>query len=295
VIRLLTVVPAVGAVLLVWISISNTPTNLRVVVAAQAANQAASPPNAAAPNVATPTPVADKGRDTFITNCSFCHGSDARGGAEGGPDLTRSALVMGDMTGQQLIAFLKVGRPPRMPPFNLPDSQVTEIMAFLRSQIEANANGHGGDPKAILVGDAKQGEAYFNGAGGCTRCHSVTGNLKGIGSKYDAIVLQGRIVLPRAQGSYPGFSWNVEPHAGDAPRRVTVTQSSGQTIEGQIVTISDYDVSLRDANGALHTFTRDGDVPKVDIHDPLQAHLDMLPKLTDKNMHDLTAYLVTVK
>ena len=289
-IRLLTVLAAVGTVLLIWMSVSNARRNLHVVVAAQANNQAVSPPNATAPT----SPV-DKGRDTFVTNCSFCHGSDARGGAEGGPDLTRSPLVNGDMTGQQLIAFLKVGRPPRMPPFNLPDVQVTEITAFLRSQIAANANGHGGDPKAILVGDAKQGEAYFYGAGGCSQCHSVTGDLKGIGSKYDAIVLQGRIVLPRAQGSYPGFSWNVEPHASDAPRRVTVTQASGQTIEGQIVTISDYAVSLRDANGALHTFTRDGDVPKVVIHDPLQAHIDMIPKLTDTNMHNLTAYLVTAK
>ena len=298
-IRFVTAFAAVGAILLAWMSISNAPANLRVVAAAQANNQAASPPNATAPNAAAPTSAAtspiDKGRDTFVTNCSFCHGSDARGGAEGGPNLTRSALVNADMSGQQLIAFLRVGRPPRMPPFNLPDARVTEITAFLRSQIDANAHGLGGDPRAILVGDAKQGEAYFNGAGGCSRCHSVTGDLKGIGSKYDAIVLQGRIVLPRAQGSYPGFSWNVEPHKGDAPRRVTVTQASGQTIEGQIVTISDYDISLRDATGALHTFTRDGDVPKVVIHDPLQAHIDMIPKLTDTNMHNLTAYLVTVK
>jgi cytochrome c oxidase cbb3-type subunit III len=286
VIRLLTVLAAVGTIVLAWISISNTPTNLRGVMAAQADSQAVSPPAAAA---------ADKGRDTFTTSCGFCHGPDARGGAEGGPDLTRSALVNGDMTGQQLIEFLRVGRPPRMPPFNLPDTQVTEIMAFLRSQIAANANGHVGDPKVILVGDAKQGEAYFNGAGGCSRCHSVAGDLKGIGSKYDPIVLQGRLVLPRARGEYPGFNWNHEPHEGDAPRRVTVTQASGQTIEGQIVTISDFDVSLRDATGALHTFTRNGDAPKVVINDPLQAHIDMLPKLTDKNMHDLTAYLVSVK
>jgi cytochrome c oxidase cbb3-type subunit 3 len=282
VIRFLTVFAAIGTLLLFWMPASNMPTNLGGVVAAQATP----PPAAAAVNA---------GRDTFTTNCSFCHGSDARGGAEGGPDLTRSALVNGDATGQQLIEFLKVGRPPRMPSFNMPDTQVTEIMAFLRSQIAANASGRGGDPQAILVGDAKQGEAYFNGAGGCTRCHSITGNLKGIGAKYDPIVLQGRMVIPRAQGGYPGAHPNVEPHTGDAPRMVTVTLPSGKTTEGEIITITNFDVTLRDSAGSLHTFKRDGDVPKVVIHDPIQAHIDMLPKWTSKNMHDLTAYLVTLK
>jgi len=284
VIRFLSVLGAVGTTLLVWIAVSNVPTNLRVVAAGQAGNQAA-PPAAAA--VAT-------GRDTFTTNCSFCHGSDARGGAEGGPDLTRSAVVATDMTGQQLVEFLKVGRPPRMPAFNLPDEQVANVMAFLRSQIAENGNGRGGDPKAILVGDAKAGEVYFNGAGKCTSCHSVTGNLKGVGSKYDPITLQGRMVLPRAHGGYPSPVQDPK-FPRDAPRTVTVTQSSGQQVSGELISISDYDVTLVDSAGMRHTFARNEDIPKVVVKDPAQAHLDMLTKLTNKNMHDLTAYLVTLK
>ena len=272
---------AVGTTLLVWITASTVPMSRHVVAAGQAVNQAA-----------TPT-IINAGRDTFATNCSFCHGVDARGGAEGGPDLTLSALVNSDTTGQQLLEFLKVGRPPRMPSFNLPDAQVMDVMAFLRAQIAYNANGHSGDPRAILVGDATAGQAYFNGPGKCAGCHSITGDLKGVGSKYDPITLQGRMVLPRAHGGYPGPPDPKYPL--DAPRTVTVTPPSGQPISGELIRVSDYDVTLKDSTGARRTFARDGDTPKVVIKDPAQAHVDMLPKLTNKTMHDLTAYLVTLK
>ncbi len=238
----------------------------------------------------------NSGRLTFITNCSFCHGSDARGGAEGGPDLTRSAIVAGDPTGQQLNAFLKTGRPPKMPPFSLSDADVAAISAFLQSQILAVMRTIGSDARAMLVGDAKAGEAYFNGAGKCTTCHSVTGDLKGIGAKYDPQMLQGRMVLPRGHGGYPNHDYPGQPGGPqDVLRNATVTLANGQVASGEVVYISDYFVTMRDASGVWHTFARDGDSPKVEIKDPLQAHLDLLAKLTDKNMHDLTAYLVTLK
>jgi cytochrome c oxidase cbb3-type subunit 3 len=249
--------------------------------------------------VATPQfdPAAvNSGRLIFVTNCSFCHGSDARGGAEGGPDLTRSAIVAGDPSGQQLNAFLKVGRPPKMPPFSLSDSDVSAMSAFLQSQILTVMRTTGSDQKAMLVGDAKAGEAYFNGPGKCTNCHSITGDLKGIGAKYDPQMLQGRMVLPRGHGGYPNHDFPGQPGGSqDVLRTATVTLANGQATSGELVYISDYYVTLRDASGAWHTFARDGDSPKVEIKDPLQAHLDLLGRLTDKNMHDLTAYLVTLK
>lgn len=236
------------------------------------------------------------GRLTFVTNCSFCHGSDARGGAEGGPDLTRSAIVAGDPTGQQLNAFLKVGRAPKMPPFSLSDSEVAAVSAFLQSQILTVIRTTGSDQKAMLVGDAKAGEAYFNGPGKCATCHSVTGDLKGIGAKYDPQMLQGRMVLPRGHGGYPSHDFPGQPGGSqDVLRNATVTLPSGQVTSGQLLFISDYNVTLRDASGVWHTFARNGDSPKVEVKDPLQAHLDLLPKLTNKDMHDLTAYLVTLK
>ena len=138
---------------------------------------------------------------------------------------------------------------------------------------------------AIVVGDAKAGEEYFNGAGKCNTCHSPTCDFKGIANKYDPAILQDRMVNPRAArcGTPP------------APPTVTVTLRSGQRVPGSLVSINDFFVTLIDGGGARRTFARDNDIPKVEIHDPVQAHLDMLLKYTDKNLHDLTAYLVTLK
>lgn len=238
-----------------------------------------------------------RGQQVYAQNCTFCHGPDARGGAEGGVDLTQSAIVMGDPTSAQLVAFLKVGRPPRMPAFNnLTDAQVADIEAFVRSKVPPAGRGGRGATVVAVVGEAKAGEVFFNGAGKCTTCHSVTGDLKGVGGKYSVLILQGRIVLPRGTGGYPGRAFG-PPASGtpDASRTVTVTVSGGQVTTGDLVSISDFDVTLRDSSGALRTFARNGEVPKIEVKDPLQAHLDMMPKLSDKNMHDLTAYLVTLK
>jgi cytochrome c oxidase cbb3-type subunit III len=263
---------------------------------AYAQQPAATPPPAAAQAAAPVDPAAvTRGQQTFTQNCSFCHGPDARGGAEGGVDLMRSQIVIGDATGAQLSTFLKTGRPPRMPAFNnLTDAQVADIDAFVRSQ---NITSGGRAPLvAIVVGDPKAGEMFFNGAGKCNTCHSVNGDLKGIGSKYDAITLQGHIVLPRGSGGWPGlknpFEVNNPPNV---PREVTVSEAGGKVTTGDLVSISDFDVVLRDSDGLRHTFARNGDVPKVEIKDPLQAHVDMMPHLTDEEMHDLTAYLVTQK
>ena len=274
----------VGVSLLLWAGSSHLTSTVEAATELQAGGQV---------GAQQVSPAVAAGRQTFTTNCSFCHGPDARGGAEGGPDLTRSAIVTGDLSGAQFTAFLQVGKPPKMPSFNLPSSDVAQIMEFLKVQIAANSAGRGGgNPKAILVGDAAAGQAYFNGPGKCTTCHSVTGDLKGIGSKYDAMALQGRMVLPRARGGYPGLGARGAP---DAPRTVTVSAAAGPALSGELISVSDYFVTVRDSSGSTHTIARNGDSPKVVIKDPVQAHVDMLPKLGNKNMHDLTAYLVTVK
>ena len=239
-----------------------------------------------------------RGQQTYTQNCTFCHGPDTHGGAEGGVDLTQSTIVMGDPTSAQLVAFLRAGRPPRMPSFNnLTDAQVADVATFVRSNAVPAARGGRGATAVAVVGDAKEGEAFFNGPGKCTTCHSVTGDLKGIGSKYSTLVLQGRIVLPRGTGGYPGLSFG-PPIVGvppDKPRGVTVTEAGGKISSGDLVAISDFLVTLKDSDGVTHSFARNGNIPKVEVKDPLQAHLDLLPKLTDKEMHDLTAYLVTLK
>jgi len=241
------------------------------------------------PATSDPAQVA-RGKQNFLSNCSFCHGATARGGAQGGPDLTQSSLVRADENGKQLAALLKVGRPDKgMPAFSFTDENVQAIAAFLHSAISSTPRHHSLGTE-VLVGDAAAGKAFFNGEGRCAGCHSVSGDLKGIGSHYSPALLQGRIVLPIGRGGYPGLS------AAEPPRvRVTVAAGQGKTLSGILVFLSDYAITLLDSSGQRHTLPRQGDVPKIMMEDPLQAHLDRELTLTDQQMHDLTAYLANLK
>ena len=234
-----------------------------------------------------------RAKPVYEPQCGFCHGTDARGRA-GGPDLARSLVVLADTGGKELAGFLRAGRPERgMPAFpNLTDQQITDIAEFLHERLEAARSRAATDTMASLVGDAKAGAAYFNGPGRCTTCHSVSGDLAGIGAKYDPPALQGRLVNPRPGGGGRGQPAAVSPRAA---RTVTVALGNGQTVSGTLDYISEFAVTLIEKSGTRRTFKRDGDVPKVVITDPLQAHFDMLRTFRDKDMQDLTAYLWTLK
>jgi cytochrome c oxidase cbb3-type subunit III len=246
------------------------------------------------------TPVTDqaaveRGKALLVEQCGFCHGANARGGS-GGPDLTRSVIVQEDEAGKQLGAFLRVGRPDRgMPKFDLPDPQMADLAAFLHSAIYLNANRRLYKILDIVVGDPKAGQAYFNGAGRCNSCHSPTGDLKGVGAKYEPTALQGRLLVPRGRpggSGPPSGPLYTEPTA----IKVTVTLPSGESASGGLVRLTDFDVILYDtAAGRVRSFLRNGDVPKVVVTDPLQAHVDHLQKWTDSDMHNMTAYLASLK
>jgi cytochrome c oxidase cbb3-type subunit III len=254
---------------------------------AAAQQQALGPPNDPA--------AVERGQRLHVQECGFCHGANARGGS-GGPDLTRSALVQTDENGKQLGDFLHVGRPDRgMPKFDLSNEQVTDLAAFLHAAIYLNANRRLYKILDILVGDPKAGAAYFTGTGRCNTCHSPEGDLKGVGTKYEPAALQGRLLLPRgrvaAQGSAP-----VPLYAQPTAIRATVTSPSGETATGGLVRLTDFEVTLYDAaSGATRSWLRNGDVPKLVVTDPLQAHLDQLTKWTDADMHNMTAYLASLK
>ena len=234
--------------------------------------------------------VVQRGRQIFSANCSFCHGSDARGG-EGGPNLIRSELVLNDKNGELIATVVQNGRPDKgMPKFDLSLEEIASIAAFIHSMpVGGRAETTGVvDP---LVGDAKAGEAYFNGPGKCASCHSVSGDLTGIGAKYtDVRALQGAMLSGGAavtQG-YAGLP-------ASARKTVTVTVQSGETVEGELDQIDDFIVALTDSDGNYHSYVRHGDSPKVTISNPLQPHFDMLRNFKDEDIHNLTAYLVTLK
>jgi mono/diheme cytochrome c family protein len=236
-----------------------------------------------------------RGRTLFAGQGASCHGAGGRGGPQSAIDLTQSPVVAGDGDGSGFTAFLKIGRPERqMPAFALPDADAAALAAFLRAPGAAPGRGRGRGPIAEVVGDAQTGESFFNGEGGCAACHSATGDLAGIGSRLEPAVIQGRILLPRGRGGYPP-SFRSPPHPDDPQKTAVVRPARGAAVSGTLLWITDFNVTLLDAQGVRRTFARRGDEPNVEITDPVQAHLDRMRTLTDAQMHNLTAYLVTLK
>jgi cytochrome c oxidase cbb3-type subunit 3 len=233
----------------------------------------------------------ERGQKQFVSACGFCHGPGGKGG-EGGPDLLRSEIVLDDDNGEKIGPVILNGRPDKgMPKFPLTPAQISDIRVFLHLRIKDAALRGTYKILDIVTGDPKAGAAYFNGAGKCNTCHSPAGDLKGVASKYDPVALQGKFLMPR--GGRGGAFAN--PEQGNAAIIVTVTLASGQSFQGKLERIDDFNVALTDRAGEYHSFARNGDTPKVELKDPLQAHYDLLRKYTDTDMHNLTAYLVTLK
>jgi cytochrome c oxidase cbb3-type subunit 3 len=221
----------------------------------------------------------EQGRKEFEKACGFCHGADATGARA--PDLLRSTVVNHDENGDQIGPVIRNGRPDKgMPPLPLSDAQIAQIAAFLhervREAIKTNKLPQDYPEERLLTGNAAAGKVYFNGAGGCAACHSPAKDLAGIGNKYSPLELQARFLYPSGK----------KPSA-------TVTTAAGQTIKGTLLSMDDFNVAVRDSGGWYHSWPRDR--VKVEIKDPLEAHRKLLSKYTDKDMHDLFAYLETLK
>jgi mono/diheme cytochrome c family protein len=227
-----------------------------------------------------PLEAVERGAVTFSKNCASCHGPAAKG-LNAQTDLIGSALVRDDETGEGIGPVLRGGH---MGP-RLNDTQIADVVAWLHVQVYKAANRGTYEFLNILTGDAKEGERYFQGAGKCSSCHSVTGDLAGMGEKYDPPVLQSLWLNPlRRRGA-----------AARTARTVTVTPVSGPAITGTLERVDEFTVTLRDSSGTAKTFSINNDVPRVEIHDPLQPHFDLYRRLTDADIHNITAYLATIK
>jgi cytochrome c oxidase cbb3-type subunit 3 len=233
------------------------------------------------------------GQQLFSGNCSFCHGSDARGG-EKGPNLVRAQVVLDDHHGELITPIVQNGIPAQgMPKFALSEADIADVAAWLHNQPLSDR----GTPSSldILVGNAQEGETFFNGAGHCTQCHSVTGDLAGIGGTYEPKTIQNLIVSGGGGRTFGRRSARSAPPPKVPLPTVTVTFPSGQIVKGELDHISAFVVALREPDGTYRSFARHGSIPKVVSINPLQWHVDMLPKWRDADVHNLTAYLVTVK
>jgi mono/diheme cytochrome c family protein len=232
-----------------------------------------------------------RGKALFVSTCGFCHGSNAGGGATG-PNLVRSVLVLHDQgSGKEIGPVIRNGRPAKgMPAFGLTDPQIKDIAAFLLSRSQAAANRMEYKILNVVTGDSKAGEAYF--AIHCVRCHSATGDLAHIAGKMDPVALQSRFLYPRQQTFFgPGA-----PPDPRAQKTVTVTLASGQTFSGALDHIDDFSVSLTDQAGEHHSWLYDSERGiNVQVTNPLQGHIDLLNQYNDADMHNILAYLETLK
>ncbi len=220
------------------------------------------------------------GQDTFKSNCGFCHGDDASGGRA--PDLIRSALVLHDENGNLVAPVIKNGRPDKgMPAFpSLKEDQIKDIVSFLHNQAnEALHSGHipGDYPLSkLLTGSAEAGKAYFDGPGGCKSCHPSVKDLAGIASRYKPIDLQQKLVYP-----------------GGGVRTAVVITPDKQRFEGKIKNLDEFNIGIICDDGWYRSFERDK--VTVEITDTMAAHRELTTKMTDTDMHNLFAYLETMK
>jgi cytochrome c oxidase cbb3-type subunit 3 len=240
---------------------------------------------------APPDPAtAARGKDLFVGTCGFCHGANAKGG-ESGPDLVRSVLVLHDENGDKIGPVIHGGRPGKgMPAFpNITNAQVSDIAAFLKSRYQAAANRGAYQIQNIVTGDARAGEVYFKEK--CSSCHSPTGDLAGIANRYEPDGLQNRFLYPQEHGR----GESVEKPKGSASQ-VTVTLPSGQSFSGTLEHLDDFNVALTDASGAYYSWPLGDETGiKVSVTDPLAAHLELLKHYSNSDMHNILAYLETLK
>jgi mono/diheme cytochrome c family protein len=228
----------------------------------------------------------ERGKQTFSANCSFCHGSDARGG-ETGPNLVRSQIVLDDKNGELIGEIVKNGIPARgMPPIAIDADGVSSVVAFLHSLQNIQRGMSSETPIDILVGDAAAGETYFKA--NCAKCHSASGAFAGIGGKYPPKTLQN-LVVSGGGGRNGATASNVPPTTA------VVTLATGEKVEGVLVRRDAFFVSITMADGTRRTFPLEGTKNRVEVRNPLQAHLDMLPKWKDSDIHNVTRYLTTLK
>ena len=247
----------------------NLAESLAVVVFLQAAATPAAPPGQL-----------QTGQRVFTSQCGFCHGRDAMGG-ETGPDLTRSALVREDARGDKIGPVVCEGRVDKgMPAFRLADPDLAAIVAFIHDQkIKGESPGarRSVDPSDLQSGNADAGRRYFNGAGRCAECHSATGDLAGIAQRLQGLELLRRMLYPsKGRGA-----------------TVAVTLASGERIAGVLAYRDEFTIALTDPAGRYRSWPTNQ--VKFSVNNPLDAHAEQLGKYTDDDVHDVLAYLQTLR
>jgi cytochrome c oxidase cbb3-type subunit III len=243
-----------------------------------------------------------RGQALYGVRCAACHGADLRGGDQGGPNLLRSQVILTDQHGENIVPVIRDGRQGgvgTMPAFHLPEEDMLAISEYIHN-VMGQAGRQGRPPGweimpelNVLVGDVAAGQRYFEKV--CSRCHSPS-NLRSVTARaVDARALQDLWVSGGLSGRGGRGGGGGRGEAEPSRIQVTVTAPGSAPVTGRLVRIDDFVVSILTEDGARRTFRRDGANPKVDINDPLEPHRRLVLELTDRDMHDVTAYLATLK
>ena len=236
------------------------------------------------------------GKSLFAAQCSFCHGRDA-GGGESGPDLMASVLVEQDVHGEKIGAVIHNGRPDKgMPAFQHTDEQLATIVAFIHERKAKAKEGRRRtvDVADLQTGNAEAGRRYFDGAGGCAKCHSPSGDLAGVGGRLQGLELLKRMLYrenDRVTESTPAGEQAAEPTK--AIPTATVTLPSGQILTGTLAYRDEFTIGLIDPSGWYRSWPSSR--VKFTVLNPLEAHIEQLGKYTDEDMHNVLAYLQTLR
>jgi cytochrome c oxidase cbb3-type subunit III len=224
--------------------------------------------------------LAARGAAVFLQQCAFCHGRDAAGG-EDGPDLIHSKLVAEDVRGNKIGPVVREGRPERgMPRFSFSDTEISVLSAFIHDQ-ETKTEGligvkRGVDAADLQTGNVEMGKAYFNGPGTCSSCHSPTGDLAGVAKRFEGLKLEQRLLYPKG-----------------AKAKITVVPPSGVPVTGELVYQDEFTVGLRDDTHRYRAWPTSQ--VKFTVDAPAEAHAELLAKYTDDDIHNLMAYLQTLR
>ncbi len=225
-----------------------------------------------------PSDAAARGRALFTKNCSFCHGTNAMGGAEG-PNLILSSVVRHDKSGDQIGPVIREGRPAKgMPPFSLADSQIADIVAYLHQRLAETDVRSPNRPKdyslkLLLTGDAGEGKKFFEAR--CVTCHSATGDLKGVAGRFEPAALQASFLYP------------------DGIAKQVRVKENGRGYRGELIYADPFTLEMRDQDGEYHSW--DPRNVEASIFNPVAAHLELLPSYSEADMHNVFAYLETLR
>jgi cytochrome c oxidase cbb3-type subunit 3 len=230
--------------------------------------------------LAAQAPATDTGQALFFQNCAFCHGRDAAGGEEG-PDLTRSKLVADDVNGDKIGPVILNGRQDKgMPRFKLGPQEVKDLATYIHNEKKLAETQKGGrrgvDVADLQTGNVEKGKTYFDGAGKCSGCHSPTGDLAHLAGRYEGLKLEQRMLYPHG-----------------AVASVVVTLPSGEKFYGKLAYRDEFVIGMREANGWYHSWPVAA--VKFTVDAPAEAHAELLAKYTDDDIHDLMAYLQTLR